>query len=131
MSGHGYKRSARVAQSIHQVLAATLNERVSDPRLRGVMITEVALNDDIRSGKVYWYFLTSATDSRIKKAEQAFRSASRMLRSQIGSAVRLKHVPELSFVYDKRIDHARHIEALLDEVRPQDDAEGPDTSGTE
>jgi len=120
MSGHAFKRSARVAQSIRQVLAETLAARVSDPRLQGVMITEVALNDDVRAGKVFWYFGTPGQQARVEAAEAAFRSASKMLRSRVGSALRLKHTPELKFIYDKRIDHARHIEQLLEDVLPPD-----------
>ncbi|MFT5430136.1 MAG: ribosome-binding factor A [Myxococcota bacterium] len=133
MSGNNFKRSDRVAQSIRAVLAQTLAERVSDPRLQGVMVTEVSLHDDLRGGKVFWYFMRPGQTERVREAQRAFRSASKMLRSQVGKSLSLKHVPDLKFVYDERIDHARHIESLLEGVLPPagDSTEGSTESDGE
>ncbi|MCB0340109.1 MAG: 30S ribosome-binding factor RbfA [Bdellovibrionales bacterium] len=98
---------------MREVLATRLL-RLSDPRLELVTITSVYVSPDLRHAKVYW----SALEGREKKAEilRAFKSASGLLRREIGKSLSLKSVPELDFYYDDTLDVLEETERLLDEV---------------
>ena len=127
MSRKGSFRPERVSGQIRDLLATALRERLSDPRLQGVQITEVALTGDLGSGKVYFYLL-QPDDARGEAAEAAFSRAAGMLKGMIGRALRLKRAPELTFIYDRRIDEVRRMNALLDGLNP--DAPADDGPGT-
>ncbi len=109
----GYKRADRVSRSILSVLAAALRERVSDPALKGVMLTEVRMSTDIKHARVYWYLLKGRDDEKVAVAEAGFERATRLLRSIVGQKLSLKSTPVLKFEYDQGIDDQRRIEQLL------------------
>ena len=65
---------------------------------------------------------------------EGLESAEGFLRRQLGRNLRLRRIPEMRFVADYTLEHARKIENLLDEALgdtrgdPQDDARDDDGS---
>lgn len=116
MAATPFKRADRLGASIRDIVAELLRARISDPRLRSVMITHVDFPTDLQKARVYWYFLKGATPAKVAAAETAFTKATGLFESAVARELQLKRSPDLQFRYDKGIDHERHIEALLDEL---------------
>ena len=82
-----------------------------DPRLRGITLTEVKMDDDLRHGRVYFSHFEGSL--RSAAAVAGFRSASGFIRREIGKSLGLRYTPELSFEFDPGPERAARIDALL------------------
>jgi ribosome-binding factor A len=118
-------RPDRVADQIRSELALLLTREVHDPGIGFVTITRVRMTPDLQQARVFYTAL--GDDKARKNSERAIERAGAFLRRQIGSRLRLKRVPELTFVYDESIAGQDRIEQLLNEIRtPGPDADTND-----
>ena len=118
-------RPDRVADQIRSELALLLAREVHDPGIGFVTITRVRMTPDLQQARVFY---TALGDDKVRRnSERAIERAGPFLRRQIGSRLRLKRVPELTFVYDESIAGQDRIEQLLNEIRtPDPDADTND-----
>lgn len=106
-------RQRRVADQLRLELADLVTHQVKDPRLGFVTITEVRMSKDLRYARVYVSVL--GDDEEQEASLAALGRMSGFLRGQIGRRIRLRHVPELTFVQDRTLAHSERIERLLEE----------------
>jgi ribosome-binding factor A len=95
-----------------------LVRELRDPRLRGITLTEVKMDDDLRRGRVYFSHLEGSV--RAQAAVAGFRSASGFIRREIGKSLGLRYTPELDFQFDPGPERAARIDALLKQSPPKD-----------
>jgi ribosome-binding factor A len=107
-------RSDRVADQLRAELAQLISRDVHDPGIGFVTLTRVHLSPDLQSARVYYTSLGDETGR--KNTARALGRAVPFLRRQIGSRLRLKRVPELTFFYDDSIAGQDRIEQLLNEI---------------
>jgi ribosome-binding factor A len=120
-------RPDRVADQIRAELALLLTREVHDPGIGFVTITRVQMTPDLQQARVFYTAL--GDDKARRNTERAIERAGPFLRRQIGSRLRLKRVPELTFLYDESIAGQDRIERLLNEVRtPSPGAPDADTN---
>jgi ribosome-binding factor A len=112
------KRAQRVAELLHRELSMLMIRALKDPRLRGITLTRVHMDDDLRHGRVYFSHLEGK--ERAAAAQAGFKSASGFIRREIGQALNLRRTPELEFEFDPGIEHAVRIGALLRENLPKE-----------
>ena len=87
---------------------------VHDPGIGFVTLTRVQVSPDLQLARVFY---TSLGDDKARKnSARALERAAPFLRRQIGSRLRLKRVPELTFLYDESIAGQDRIEQLLNEL---------------
>ena len=103
----------RVNEVIREVLAAAIATDLKDPRIGFVTVTDVDTSPDLRAARVYVSVL--GTDAEREDAMAGLRSAHGFLQTQIGSQVRMKRTPTLTFHYDESIEQGMRINELLDE----------------
>ena len=110
-----YQRSERVGDLLLKVVAELLRRDIHDPRLQWLNLTGVRVSKDLRHARIFFSLLGAAT----KKDEvlAGLKSASGFLRSRVAKKLNLRFAPTIEFVYDESEDQARHIDALLDEVK--------------
>jgi ribosome-binding factor A len=111
-------RPDRVADQIRSELALLLTREVHDPGIGFVTITRVQMTPDLQQARVFYTVL--GDDQARTNTGRAIERAGPFLRRQIGSRLRLKRVPELTFLYDESIAGQDRIERLLNEVRRAD-----------
>jgi ribosome-binding factor A len=111
-------RPDRVADLIRAELALLLTREVHDPGIGFVTITRVQMTPDLQQARVFYTAL--GDDQARKGTARAIERAGPFLRRQIGSRLRLKRVPELTFLYDESIAGQDRIEQLLNEIRTAD-----------
>ena len=107
-------RPDRVADQLRAELAHLLSRDVHDPGIGFVTLTRVQLSADLQSARVYYTSL--GDEAGRKNTARALGRAVPFLRRQIGSRLRLKRVPEITFVYDDSIAGQDRIEQLLNEI---------------
>jgi ribosome-binding factor A len=113
-----YPRVARVNEVVLECLADEL-ERLSDPRLGFVTITDVEVSADLRIADVYYSVM--GQPEQHKETATALVSAAPHLRAVLGRQVRLKFVPELRFREDAGLAAGQRIEAILRDLHASDD----------
>jgi ribosome-binding factor A len=113
-------RANRLADRIAQIVAEMLERGVKDPRLGFVTVTDARLTGDLREATVYYTVYGSADDQEGTAA--ALKSATGLIRSEVGRQTGLRHTPSLSFVQDTLPDGARHLEELVARARAADEA---------
>jgi len=101
----------RINEAVKEVLATQLVD-LKDPRLGFVTVTEVRTTPDLRNADVYYTVLPDDDESRLATAE-GLRSASSLLRRELGSHLRTRRVPDLHFVNDPLPAQGRRIDTLL------------------
>jgi ribosome-binding factor A len=119
------KRLDRVNQLIKEEISLLLQRELKDPRLGFVTVTEVDVAKDLRSGKVYVSVLGGEAEWSGSLA--ALQSARGFIRNLLAPRLRLRAVPDLTFLPDRSMAHAAHIQSLLERLRetpPAPDAEG-------
>lgn len=107
------QRQLRVAEEIRHVLASALMRgELRDPALMDVSVTisEVRISPDLKNATVFSLPLGGA---KVEDVLKGLNRSAPYLRSQVGAAMQLRHVPTLTFVQDKSFDAAHHIEELL------------------
>ncbi len=115
MSG---QRVRKVADRIKVVVAEMLERRIKDPRLGFATVTDVRVTGDTQHATVFYTVLGERED--IDGTAAALRSASGLIRSEVGKALGMRHTPTLEFVLDAVPDNARHIEELLARAKASD-----------
>ncbi|MDX2377392.1 30S ribosome-binding factor RbfA [Microbacterium sp. LRZ72] len=114
----GNERAARLADRIRVILAERLEKGLRDPRLGFVTLTDVRVTGDLQHASVF-YTVLGSEEERLASAD-ALRSATGMLRSELGRNLNVRLVPTLEFIADALPENAGHIEDLLREARERD-----------
>jgi ribosome-binding factor A len=108
-------RPDRVGEAIRDELSQLIAREVHDPGIGFITLTRVAVTEDLQLARVYYTIL--GDDKAKRDTEKALKRAAPFLRRQIGSRIRLRRVPELTFFYDESIGHADRIEQILQELK--------------
>ncbi|MGV9195037.1 30S ribosome-binding factor RbfA [Microbacterium sp. MC2] len=114
------ERQARLGDRIRVILAERLEKGLRDPRLGFVTITDVRVTGDLQHASVFYTVLGS--DEEREASGQALKSATGMLRSELGKHLNVRLTPTLEFIHDGLPENAGHIEDLLREARERDAA---------
>src|SRR5690606_15186061 len=111
-------RAARMADHIKQIIARRLERGLKDPRLGFVTITDVRVTGDLQHASVF--YTVYGSDEERRDTAAALKSATGMLRSEVGRNITSRLTPSLEFIADAVPENAHHIEALLAEARGRD-----------
>ena len=114
----GSPRVVKLADQIKVIVAEMLERRIKDPRLGFVTITDVRLTGDSREATVFYTVLGS--EAEFASTTAALRSATGLIRSQVGKELGLKFTPTIEFVPDAVPENARQIDDLLAQARSVD-----------
>ncbi len=112
-------RTRRLAERIAKIVAELLERRIKDPRLGFVTVTEARLTSDLREAKVFYTVL--GTPEEREDTAAALRSATGVIRSEVGRLIGLRHTPSLEFVADALPENAQRIDALVATAKQRDE----------
>ena len=111
-------RARKLAVRIREIVAATLETQVKDPRLGMVTITDAKVTPDLREATIF-YTVYGDELARADSA-QALESAKGVLRSTVGRQTGVRYTPSLEFVADVVPETAGRLEELLAQARAED-----------
>jgi len=112
------ERVAKLADRIREIVARRLEKGLRDPRLGFVTITDVKVTGDLQHASVFFTVYGSA-EERAESAA-ALKSATGLLRTEVGRQLSLRLTPTLEFIPDAIPENAALIESLLSEAAARD-----------
>lgn len=115
-----YPRAERIRAQIKEVLAEEV-ERLRDPGLGLVTITDVTVSPDLRNATAYY---TVYGDDVVRAAtHDAMGRATKHLRAAIAREVRLRFVPELILAEDPVPERVEKIDRIIAEWHQKESSE--------
>jgi ribosome-binding factor A len=112
------QRARKMADRIHEIVARRLERGIKDPRLGFVTITDVKVTGDLQHASVF--YTVYGTDEERRDTGAALKSATGMLRSEVGKNITARLTPSLEFILDALPENAASIDRLLQEARQRD-----------
>jgi ribosome-binding factor A len=120
MSNASYPRVERVREAVKEILALEI-ERLKDPGLGFVTVTEVTMSRDLRNARVY-YTVYGEEVQRASTAD-AMKRAAGHLRTVVARQVRLRYVPQIEFLEDPVPERSRRLDELIAGIhKPHEEA---------
>ncbi|MBI5974912.1 30S ribosome-binding factor RbfA [Staphylococcus canis] len=111
-------RAERVGEQMKQELMDVINNKLKDPRVGFLTITDVQPTNDLSLAKVY--FTVLGDDKEREDTFKGLEKAKGFLKTEIAQRMRLRIVPDLQFEYDESIDYGNRIERLIQELHQKD-----------
>ncbi len=119
------RRLDRLNEQLKREIAQKVRTELRDPRLAPVTVTAVRAAPDLSYAKV---LVRIAGDGKVvQEGLDGLEAAGPWLRRALGAELRIRRAPELDFEIDETLDNALRIEAILDEVRPEEGWDGSDS----
>src|SRR5574341_1488632 len=122
-------RSHRLSEELKNEISAIIAQEIKDPRVGCATVTEVKVSPDLRHARVLVSVLGSPEEKQA--TFDALAGATGYIRRLIGARVRLRHTPELSFVYDDSIEQGAKMMRLMEEIKkelPEERLQIPDAN---
>ena len=104
-------RTNRVAEQMKKEIGEIINQKLKDPRVGFVTVTDLDLTNDLQHATVYISVLGNETEK--EESLIGLSKASGFIRSEIGKRIRLRKVPEVLFKFDEAHEHGNRIESIL------------------
>jgi len=126
-----FSRSRRVEEQIQRSLAEIMRTQLRDPRVAGVVITQVRASRDIAVAWITYSLLGTEeqpSPERLASVQAGLDRAAGFLRSQLARELDTRTVPDLKFSYDEAAQRGRDLERLIDKAVAGDQS-GSRTSG--
>ena len=112
------QRARKMADRIKEIVARRLDKGIRDPRLGFVTITDVRVTGDLQHASIF--YTVYGTDEERANSAEALKSATGMLRTEVGKNITARLTPSLEFIADAVPENAASIEKLLNEARQRD-----------
>jgi len=122
-------RLKRINDRIKEILSLVLLAKIDDPRLSGVMVTDVKVDRELDYANIYVSALEG--QSRTEEVLDALKHASGFLRYEISQEIDLRVTPRLRFFWDPTPEKAARIDSLLLEWQREDHPEDSDQEDDE
>jgi ribosome-binding factor A len=109
-----YKRADRISELLKHELSEIILKEAKDPGIGEVTITRVKVSNDLRSATVYFGVLDRTTE--VDQVEEGLQRAGSYMHRLLGKRLRLKHIPKLTFIFDRNLDYSFKISRILSEI---------------
>ena len=113
------KRVNRVAEQMKKELGDIIFQKVKDPRIGFVTVTDVEVTGDLQQATIYISVLGSEKEK--ENTLKGLSKAQGFIRAEIGQRIRLRVTPEIEFKFDESIAYGSRIESLLSQVNKEQD----------
>ena len=114
------RRTERLNEQVKREIADILHTRVKDPRVGSVVVTGTRVAPDLSLAQIY--VVITGEPAEQKATMEGLEAAAAFMRSELGSRLSVRKVPQLRFIRDESFDYANRIEELLHQIKPNDAA---------
>ncbi len=101
------KRVNRVAEQMKKELGEIILQKVKDPRIGFVTVTDVEVTGDFQNATIFISVL--GNDSEKEATLKGLNKAKGFIRTEIGKRIRLRVTPEIEFEFDESIAYGNRI----------------------
>ena len=114
------RRQERMSIEIKKILAQILKDQVKDPRIdfTTVSVTRVEVASDLIHARVNVSVLGDSTKQ--EDTMKALQNAKGFVRKELAQQLQVRHAPEIDFRLDKSIEHGLRINALLNDIKAEE-----------
>lgn len=105
------ERLGRLAQEIKREVSSIIATEVKDPRLGMLSITDVQVSRDLSWAKIYFSQLGSEEER--ERTMDGLERARGFIRSELAKRLRVRHTPEIIFLFDPSLEQGARMDALL------------------
>ena len=113
-----FNRSDRIAAQIQREIAELIRSEVKNPLLGMITVSEAKISRDLAIADIYVTFMGNHEPAKQCVSFLAEHYGS-TLRHELGKRIRIRHLPELRFVYDDSIERCLRLYAILDRLAHQ------------
>ncbi|HHV06182.1 MAG TPA: 30S ribosome-binding factor RbfA [Anaerolineaceae bacterium] len=113
-------RMKRINDRIKEILSVVLLTKIEDPRLMDVSVTDVRVDRELDYANIYVSSLDKDADQ--DEILEALSRASGYLKYEISQEIDLRIMPKLRFFWDPTPQRADRIDALLAQIRAENEA---------
>lgn len=103
----------RINSALVKEISYILATEVKDKCIKFVTITDCKVTNDLSFAKVYY---TVLNDEDKKETAKALKNASGFIRHELMDRVDIRHIPELTFVFDESISYGKKIEDIIENI---------------
>ena len=104
----------KVEVKIQRILSELISLKISDPRLKNIIISEVKVNKDISTAKVY--FLVLNNQNQTTQIKSILNKATGFFKKEMSIRLNLRKLPNLIFIYDTKEQDALYMNKLIDKT---------------
>ncbi|NLO25352.1 MAG: 30S ribosome-binding factor RbfA [Clostridiales bacterium] len=109
------RRAQRLSEEIKREVSDILRNGVKDPRVNALIsITQVQVSRDLGYARIYVSLFGSQREK--KDALEGLERARGFIKRELGGRLKLRCVPDISFLADDSIEYGSHIDQLLKKV---------------
>lgn len=113
------KRTKRIEVEMKKEISLLMANEIKDPRLSAMAsITAIELTNDLSQAKIFISVLGDREDKENSLA--GLESSKGFIKKELGSRLKLRHIPDLIFKLDETIEHGLYMDKLIDEVIKRD-----------
>jgi len=106
-------RTDKLDSIFRKELSVIISQEINDPKLGFPTVTDVKIAPDLSVCHVYVSFL--GKNYKKRDGIEALRHAKGFIKSRLAKSVKIRKIPDLTFVVDDTLDKAERIEKLLSE----------------
>jgi ribosome-binding factor A len=112
-------RASRVAGRLQsELMELIVRGALRDPGVSDAYFTRVELTADLRHARVYFRLTRPEVGDKDREyALAALERAGGFIRRELSPRLQLQYMPELKFFWDGGLDRAARVEAMLAEIR--------------
>ena len=123
MAHREYNRSDRISAELRREVAVVVHEAVRNGDLPSVSVSDVEVARDLSIARVW---VTALLPESAKDAVKLLNEHAKEFRHELARSIKLRHMPELRFLYDDSVDKGERIDNLLRDA-PKANDDGDDT----
>ena len=112
-------RQERVEELIREEVSDILREKVFDPRIGFVSITQVRTSPDLKNASIFVSIF--GEESQKKEAMRGLGSATGFIRRELGKMLELRVTPEIHFVRDDSIEKGSRVLGIISTLKHEQD----------
>ncbi len=111
-------RLERITSDIKYHICNILSSEIKNPRIGFITVTEVEVSPNLENAKIY--FTVLGTDKQKQDTQEALKSASGFIRSQLAARMKIRRVPILDFRIDAASEYGKRIDDIIEKIHKQD-----------
>jgi len=104
-------RTDKLDSILLREISTIILQDINDPKLGFPTVTAVDVAPDLKNAKVYVSFL--GKNYKKRDGIETLRKAKGLIKSQLAKRIKIRRIPDLTFLVDDTLDKAERIEEIL------------------
>ena len=111
-------RFERINEELKKEISHIISYELKNPNVTGLIsVTKAKITPDLKYAKIYVSMLNTKNET---ETLEGLKKSSGFIRTQIAKKMNLRITPELVFERDDSIEYGARIEAILKEIKPEE-----------